>query len=386
MRSPIVLERFVVNPHARARTDGTGGSGPSPLAFHRRLPGYLPTRSRSLPGLAARLGVGQILVKDESSRLGLPSFKVLGASWAAYRALCARLGHEPEWRTIKELTDAFSPLRPLSLRTATDGNHGRAVAWFARQAGLDAYVLVPAGTAQARIDAVQGEGARVEMVDGTYDDAVHLAADCDPATALVVSDTSWPGYEEIPGWVIEGYRTIFEEIDAQFEAMGEPMPDVVPIQLGVGALGAAAAGWARRHGAPERLRLLGVEPATADCVLASIVDDRLTEVPGPHRSIMSGLNCGLPSPLAFPRIRDSFSAFASIADSWACDAMRALANEAVVAGETGAAGVAGVTAVLQCGGDVRDALELGSTSRVLAIVTEGATDPAAYARIVGRLP
>ena len=314
-----------------------------------------------------------VLAKLETDRFGLPSFKALGASYAAYRALVARLGEEPDWSTLAELGEALRPLRPLTLRTATDGNHGRAVAWFARQVGLQARVFVPAGTAAARIDAIEGEGAQVEVVDGTYDLAVAVAARCEERSELVVSDTSWPGYEDIPRWVSEGYLTIFAELDDQLDQT----PSLLAVQLGVGALGAAAAMWA--EGRP--LHILGVEPSDADCVRASVLHDRITEVPGPHRSIMAGLNCGLPSAIALPFVRDRFDGFIAISDPPVCDAMRALAQEDVVAGETGAGGLAGLfeTKLLP---RLREAIDLTTEARVVTVITEGATDPAAYEGIV----
>ncbi len=170
-----------------------------PLEFHRRLPGYALTPLLDLPALARDLGIGQLLVKNESSRLGLPAFKILGASWAVYRALQDRLDHPlAPWRTLEELQAQLAPLRPLTLVTATDGNHGRAVAHVAALFGLAARIFVPAGTAQARIDGITSEGARVEVVDGTYDDAVERAAAEANDRCLVISDTSWPGYERIP--------------------------------------------------------------------------------------------------------------------------------------------------------------------------------------------
>ncbi len=328
--------------------------------------------------------MGRLLVKDESSRLGLPAFKMLGASWASYRALCDRLGEEPSWSSIGELGDAMAPLRPLTLTTATDGNHGRAVARFARLVGLNAHILVPAGTASARIDAIGSEGATVELVDGTYDDAVALAATADPSTGLVVSDTSWDGYRQIPEWVIEGYDTIFTEIEEQLAARGLPSPDVVVVPLGVGALGAAAATFAERVWQDGTPRLLGVEPNSADCVMASVAAGRLTQVPGPHRSIMAGLNCGLPSPIAFDRVRRRFSAFVAIEDARAEGAMRSLADEGLVAGETGAAALAGLVAAIEL--DSGQRLGLGPTTSVLLLMTEGASDPASYERIVGSPP
>ena len=181
----------------------------APLAFHQRLDGYAPTPLRRAPELAQALGVGEVLLKDESSRLGLPAFKILGASWAIYRALELRIDHTFEpWQTMMELAQRVAPQRPMTLATATDGNHGRAVAHMAALLGFAARIYVPAGTAQARIDAIASEGATVEVVDGPYDDAVARSARDANDRSLVISDTSWTGYEEVPRWVIDGYSTI----------------------------------------------------------------------------------------------------------------------------------------------------------------------------------
>ncbi len=386
------LTRYFVND----RRSGEGWPVPSggirsrPLDLHRRLPGYAPTPLHRLSDLAAELGVGEVWVKDESSRLGLPAFKMLGASWATYRSLIDRLGDEPEWDSIDSLARALDPIRPLRLCSATDGNHGRAVARTARLLGFDAAIFVPSGTAEARIEAIEGEGATVAVVDGTYDDAVVHSADvaaADPdGRTLVVSDTSWEGYQLVPRWVIEGYTTIFEEIDEALAAEDASRPDVVVIQIGVGALAAAAVA---RYGDDARsgsVALLGVEPTSADCMLASAAAGHPVDVPGPHHSIMAGLNCGAPSMLAFPPVAGSFTAFVGIDDSRACDAMRDLDRFGIEAGETGGAGLGGLRAVLAGPPAVRQALGLGPETSILLICTEGATDPAAYERIVGHPP
>lgn len=185
-------------------------TGDSPRRFHAGMPGYEPTPLRPAPTAARRLGVAEVLVKDESARLGLPSFKVLGASWAVFRALRARLGAGAQQvETFGDLAEAVIALKPLTLSAATDGNHGRAVANMARRLGLGARVYVPTGTAGARIDAIASEGAAVTVVDGGYDDAVRRSAQDAGERCLVISDTSWDGYEDVPAWVIEGYSTIF---------------------------------------------------------------------------------------------------------------------------------------------------------------------------------
>lgn len=353
---------------------------PAALAFHQRLPGYAPTPLIDLPGLAKQLGLGRLSLKLETSRLGLPSFKILGASYATYRALCARLGGEPIWSSITELRAAFAPLRPLTLLAATDGNHGRAVAHMAALLGLSARIFVPEETAPARIEAIRAEGADLEVVAGSYDEAVARSAAAANPQALVISDTAWPGYEQAPRDVIAGYATIFQEVD---QAATRP-PDLVVVQMGVGALAAAAIEHYRRSGADPTI--VGVEPDQAACVLASLRAGQICAIPGPHRSIMAGLNCGLPSPVAWPLLRNGLDAALAVPDELARVAMRALAAEGVAAGETGAAGVAGLLALRTAddAAQARTRLGIGPHTHTLAIITEGVTDPAMYAEIVGR--
>ncbi len=359
------------------------GAAGRPRAFHASMPGYAPSALRPAPATAAALGVAEVLVKDESARLGLPSFKVLGASWAVYRALLARLGvTAEEVPTFAALHDAVAPLRPLSLAAATDGNHGRAVAHMAALLGLDAAIYVPANTVSARIDAIAGEGATVTVVDGGYDDAIARSAQDASERCLVISDTSWEGYEEVPGWVIEGYATVFEEID---EALGErAAPDVVAVPVGVGALAAAVVRhyWSPSFGA-QRPRIVGVEPTSAACVLESVAAGELVTLDHPQDSIMAGLNCATPSLIAWPAVSRGIDAYVAVPDARVPEAMRLLAADGIVAGETGAGGLAGMLALVREAelGGARRALGLGGDSRVLLLCTEGATDPEAYARL-----
>jgi len=328
----------------------------APVRFHRSLDGYRPTPLIDAPELASEWGVGRVRLKFERERFGLPAFKFLGVSWAAQRLL-GDPPHDPE----------------LELVAATDGNHGRAVARVARLAGIGATILVPAGTAAARIDAIAGEGASVRVVDGSYDDAVRLSAELAGERRLVLSDTSWPGYEEVPGWVIEGYATIFHEIDEQLEGASV---DIAIVPIGVGALAAAAA----RHMAGTA-RLAGVEPTAAACMLESARAGEITEVPGPHGSIMAGLNAGLPSLVAWPLVSGGFELFSAVGDDLAVEGTRRLARLGLEVGEC-SGGAAGATAGLLADGDARKELDAGPDSTVLVLLTEGVTDPEAYERII----
>ena len=405
--------RLFVN-HRTSVLPAEARPAPAVHAFHQRLPGYAPTPLRDMPALATACGVGRVLVKDESSRLGLPAFKILGASWATYRVLCERLGGEPEWRSLDDLAAVVADrLGPLRLVAATDGNHGRAVAHMARLLGLSATILVPEGTADARIDGIASEGAEVIVVPGTYDDAITMSAGMASEHDLVISDTSWPGYEDPPRWVIEGYATIFSEIDAALAMLDgdgdvadpaddrvdsddvtitddgiavpdPPVVDVAVIPLGVGALGAAAGASLRAGLEPgDGPLLVGVEPETAACVAAAVEAGRLVEVPGPHRSLMAGLNCGMASMLALPVVTAAFDAFVAIDDDICRLAIRAHAEAGMDVGETGAAALAGLMAVVD---EHRDALPIPATATVLLLATEGVTDPASFEQIVGRPP
>lgn len=370
--------RLLPNPHARAAR-GAPSTDRAPYEFHRRFPGYAPTPLAEMPALAVALGLGRVWVKDESSRLGLPSFKILGASWATYRALTDRLAMPGA--SLDALRAALASRPPLTLATATDGNHGRAVARMAALLGCRAHVLVPADTAASRIDAIAGEDAAVTVVDGTYDEAVARAATEAGPDCLVISDTSWPGYEETPRRIVAGYGTIFHEADDQ---LGSERPDLVVVQIGVGSLATAVV----QHYRPTGARIVGVEPAGAACMLASVEAGRIVEVPGPHTSIMAGLNCGVPSLLAWPVVSTGVDLFVAIEDERAREGMRRMAEAGIVAGETGAAGVGGLLDLLT-GPDAavaRDLLGITPSTRVLCFCTEGATDPAAYAQIVGHAP
>jgi diaminopropionate ammonia-lyase len=384
-RSRVATTAVLLVNHRTSPVDLAGRPGPSVLAFHRRLPGYAASPLLDMPALADAAGVARVLVKDESARLGLPAFKVLGASWATYRVLCERLGAEPPWSSLDDLATVVEErLGAVRLVTATDGNHGRAVARMARLLRLPATILVPAGTAPARVAAIESEGAEVRVVDGTYDDAVAEAAGMASDAALVVSDTSWPGYEDPPRWVVEGYSTIFAELDDQLRALGVPGVDAAFVPVGVGSLAAAAAVGLRAGLEPgDGPVLVGVEPDEAACVAAAVEAGHVVEVPGPHRSIMAGLNCGLASVQALPTIVAGFAAMVTVDDDRCRTAMRLLAGAGLDVGETGAAALAGLLAVA---GDHADQLPVPPSATVLVLVTEGVTDPVGFEAAVGRPP
>ncbi len=350
-----------------------GALSAEPARFHRTLPGYAATPLTAAPAAARVLGASSVLVKDESARLGMPSFKVLGASWATYRVLLAHLGAtQEEIPTLDALAGRLAG-SGLRLCAATDGNHGRAVARMAGLLGLDAIILVPGDMVAERIAAIRSEGAEVQVVDGGYDDAIAASAALASDTTLVVSDTSWEGYTEPPAWVIEGYSTMMGEVLDQYRAQGLTPPTVVAAQIGVGAFAAAVA---RAFAGNPQTRLVGVEPTDANCVAVSIERGEVSTIPGPQLSMMAGLNCGTPSLIAWPDMSAGFGTFVTITDDQVADAMRLLAADGIVSGESGAAGLGGLLAH-------RDALGINESDSVLVISTEGATDPANYRAIVG---
>jgi diaminopropionate ammonia-lyase len=344
--------------------------------FHASIPGFTATPLVDLPGVAAALGVERVVAKHERERLGLPSFKVVGASWAVAVALAARAGAAVP-ATFAELVALVPTLEAgTTLTTATDGNHGRAVAHMARLLGLPARIAVPDGTAAARVAGIASEGAGVAIHEGSYDDAVRAVAAeaaAEPRHVLV-SDTSWPGYATIPEAVAAGYGTIFREAHDQ---LGGAKPfDLALVPAGVGALACCAVRSLARSGCA----VVTVEPLAADCVRRSLVAGAPVTVPGPHGSIMAGLNCGEVSPLAWPVLRAGLRAAVAVGDDVARDAMRTLDAAGVASGESGAAALAGALA-LAADAAGRDLLQRSAT--VLLLDTEGVTDPDAYAAIVG---
>lgn len=325
------------------------------IAFHRGLDGYAPTPLVPLPSLAAELGVGQVLAKDESSRLGLPAFKALGASWAVHRALRGR-------------TDG-----PLTVVTATDGNHGRAVARFARMLGHRASIVVPPGVSRTAVDAILGEGAEVRAVDGSYDDAVAAAARlADEIGGVLVQDTAWDGYEEIPGWIVEGYATLFAEADEQLSDAGLGRADLVVVPVGVGSLLQAALAHYRGERTAPGTAVVSVEPEAAACVAPSLAAGRPVTVES-GVTVMAGLNCGTPSSLAWPYMEQGLDAAVAVSERADVRAAHDLAALGVAAGPCGAAGLAAARLALTGEGaqDRREHLGIGPDSVVVLVVTEG---------------
>jgi diaminopropionate ammonia-lyase len=314
-----------------------------------------------VPSLAAGLGVRRVFVKDESSRLGLPAFKILGASWGIYRALGDTYG-----LTGVPLSRLRGGLPPVRLITATDGNHGRAVAAMARLLGLAADVYVPYGVHPAAMAAIKAEGAGLTEVSGPYDEAVRLAADVaasDPE-ALLVQDTSWPGYERVPQWIVEGYSTLFVEIDEQLAALGAAPAGLVAVPVGVGSLAQAAV--AHYRSGPARPTVLGVEPDAAACILVSLHNNEPVTVET-GSTTMAGLNCTTPSTLAWPVLRSGLDAAVAITDTDAARAALDLSALGISAGPCGAASLAGTRIAMAR----RPALAPEHSETIVLLNTEG---------------
>lgn len=356
-------ESWYARPAAREAVIRTEPSGAR--EFHRTLPGYAATPLVDLPHLAEELGVGRVLLKDESRRLGLPAFKILGASWAVAQVLARRVGTRADLTELRGARD----IAGVQLVTATDGNHGRAVARMAAMVGASATVFVPAVMTERAAGAIAGEGAEVVRVEGDYDAAVSAAAwhaGADDATRVLVQDTAWEGYTEVPAWIVEGYRTMLVEIDEELGVQ----PAMVVVPVGVGSLAEAVVRHYRREG-HQRTRLLSVEPETAACALASLTADGLRRVETGD-TIMAGLSCGTVSATAWPVLHDALDAAVAVSDDETRRAMADLAGAGVVAGPSGAATLAGLRAALADPAR-RESLALAPDATVVLLVTEGPT-------------
>ena len=371
------MNRYVINSAARSRHNYSGLFATDEYRmvddFFGSQPNLLPTPLHHLRALASQINIGDVLVKDESSRFGLTSFKILGVSYAVGRLL--RSG-----RLAKGST----------LACATEGNHGRAVARVAAENSLESRIYVAADTSPARIGALEGEGAQVIVVDGNYDDAVKQAEQDGEAYGWqIISDTSWFGYEEIPRSIMTGYTRLMTEAEEQWKP--DRPPDVVFVQAGVGGLACAVVSWLCRKYGTKRPFVIVCEPLSAACLLESFPAGRPVTLHGPFDTIMAGLRCGKVSLAAWPVLAGAVDAFVSIEDRYSERVMRILAHPSegdtlVTAGASGACGLAGLLAITEDESFrlVREACGLSAQSRVLAINTEGATDPVLYKQVIGR--
>lgn len=318
-----------------------------------------------------------MFVKDETSRFGLPSFKILGASWAAFAALHDRLGDLRDGPlSYEDLKRWAASARPLTLVAATDGNHGRAVARVARWLGLDARIFVPSFVSRGRCQAIRSEGAELTVVDGVYDAAVDAAAEAaQDDDMLLISDTARSTSDVIPQWVTAGYMTAFAEVDEQLASLPDGHIDAVSIQAGVGGLASACTFWASSGKKNYPRRVIVVEPENAACVMAALAAGEPIEVSANQRSAMNVLQCGTVSLTAFANLHAGVSCCLAIEDAWAAAAVAKLSSCGVLTGPSGAAGVAGLLAAFEgpFSRSVRDFLGLTSEASLLVLASEAAS-------------
>lgn len=351
-------------------------------------PGYRPTPLIRLAGLAARAGVASLHYKDEGARFGLGSFKALGGAYAVAQLLRQRIATvkgiaAPEMQEILSGAHA-NVVSDVTVCCATDGNHGRSVAWGARSFGCNCTIFIHETVSEGRKAAIESYGATVIRTAGNYDDSVREAQRVAAQNGwYVVSDTSYPGYTEVPKFVMQGYELMAKEAD---EALTQP-PTHLFLQTGVGGLAAAVTAYFKRRYGGDRPMVILADPMTSACWVESFRHRQPTAIAGDLETLMAGLACGEVSLLAWEILRDHADAAIAVSDEDAVAMMKALADPAgdppIVAGESA---VAGAAALLRLAGnsDLRARLGLSDASRVLVFGTEADTDPDLYTRLVGR--
>ncbi|WP_419656351.1 YgeX: putative diaminopropionate ammonia-lyase [Desulfosarcina variabilis str. Montpellier] len=369
------------------------------LRFHRQLPGYEPTRLISLKRLARTWGIEDIFVKDESTRFDLKAFKVLGGSYAVAQLICQKLGIRLAETDFPYLTsdEARQRIGRITLTTATDGNHGRGIAWAAQQLRQDAVIYMPKGTVPSRVETIRAHGAKVEVTDLNYDDAVRLANGMAEKNGWhMIQDTAWQGYEEIPLWIMQGYMTMGKETVDQMAAQ-KAAPTHVFVQAGVGSMSGAVVGYLVNRYRERPPAFIIMEPNNAACIFASAIagDGRPHAVTGDLTTIMAGLACGEPNPMGWEILRNFTTGYVCCDNYVAANGIRILANPMgedlpVEAGESGSVGIGLIDLLLnhRAFEKVKQALGIGPDSKLLFFNTEGATDPINYREILwyGKYP
>ena len=362
-------------------------------AFHASFSQYCPTPLIALHGLARKLGLKSVCVKDESQRFGLNAFKVLGGSYAVARCLAERLNLPEQGLTKSQLhnTAASTAADKITFISTTDGNHGRGLAWTARELGYPCIIYMPKGSEPTRRDNILALGAQCTITDFNYDDTVRMSWNMAQENGyIMVQDTAWEGYEQIPAWIMQGYLTLAAEILEQMQT-ASIRPTHCFLQAGVGSFAAAVAAFLVAAMGSDAPRIIIVEPHAANCFYQSALagDGKARAVGGSLQTLMAGLACGEPSTLAWSILKDYTTAFMSCPDYMAANGMRMLAapirgDQPIVSGESGAAG-AGALHWLMChpaAADQREALGLSAEASVLLISTEGDTVPHIYRSIV----
>jgi len=367
--------------------------------FHRQLPDYMPTELVSLKGLARAWGLGEIYVKDESTRFNLKAFKVLGGSYAVARFICQEMGIRIEDTNYNQLIsdEVRQRIDHITLTAATDGNHGRGIAWTAQQLGLKAVIYMPKGTVKSRIENIRSHGATVEVTDFNFDDTVRLTSRMAEKNGWhMFQDTSWEGYEKIPLWIMQGYLTMCKEATEQM-AERNTAPTHVFIQAGVGAMSGAVVGYLANKFRDRPPRFIIMEPNNAACIFASALagDGQPHAVTGDLDTIMAGLACGEPNLIGWNILRDFPCGYIRCDDYVAANGIRILANpvsgdKKVEAGESGSVGIGLIDLLTNHTAfeEIKQALDIGPDSKLLIFNTEGATDPVNYQEILwyGKYP
>ena len=363
-------------------------------SFHRQIPAFRMSPLLKLSKLADRLGLGGIWVKDESARLNQGSFKVLGGSYALYQIIKRRLGRENEEIPFEELTSSQikEQIGDLVFATATDGNHGRGIAWSATQLGYRSIIYVHKLTTQGRIKAIEQNKGQVVVVDGNYDDAVRqVFLDAQKNGWEVVSDTSWEDYESIPKWVMQGYTTMLFEAQEQLAGQGFSKPTHVFVQAGVGSLAAATLGFYVNLFGNESPISVIVEPTKAACLYHSAIlgDGKPHSILGDLDTIMAGLACGDPNPIAWQLLSDCADFFVISPDYVAAKGMRVygiplMDDPDIISGESGAVTLGTLMYIMQYPPlkELREKMGLNKNSQVLLINTEGNTSPEEFRDVV----
>lgn len=363
--------------------------------FHESFPQYTTTPLAKLDSMASYLGLQEVYVKDESYRFGLNAFKVLGGSFAMARYIAKQTGKDVSELpynvlTSEELRNEFGQ---ATFFTATDGNHGRGVAWAANKLGQKAVVFMPKGSTETRLKNIQKENAIATIEEVNYDECVRMAAAAAAKTpnGVVVQDTAWDGYEEIPAWIMQGYGTMAMEADEQLTAYGCDRPTHVFVQAGVGSLAGAVQGYFANRFPENPPKVVVVEADVAACLYkgAKTGDGSIQIVDGDMQTIMAGLACGEPNTISWDILRNHVDTFVSAPDWAAAKGMRMLSapikgDPQVVSGESGAApfGVLACIMLMDEYKELREHLGLDENSRVLLFSTEGDTDPERYKNIV----
>lgn len=361
------------------------------LAFHQTIPNYKPTPLHKLPHLAKKLGVHSIFLKDESYRFELKAFKVLGGSYAMANYIAKQLKEDISKLPFVRITsdEIRHKIPSVTFATTTDGNHGRGVAWTANKLKQKSVVYMPKGSSQERLEAIQREGAVASITDLNYDDAVRMTAEqAKKHKWIVVQDTAWPGYEDIPLWIMQGYGSLMLEIKTQLKST---RPTHLLVQAGVGSLAAAVQAMVVNEYGDKAPKVIVAEADSADCFYRSAKSKSgyAQPVGGDLLTVMAGLACGEANSLSWPIIRDFAAAFASCPNYVASRGMRILANPLgddprIISGESGAV-TTGLLSILMASKHYqkeREALALDGNSKVLVISTEGDTDPQRYLDIV----